>query len=159
MWRTSTKRDMATIKIISNLSEVTDRIREKISVLKNPEYLLRPVCFDLVDLMTQRIHIDGRAVDGPIGTYNSVYLKERQRKYQRSADTKVIVSLTRQLENDWAVIAVPNGYGIGFNNQFNIQKMRWVEEIKQKSIGALSSSEREFARDRIQELVQEALRA
>lgn len=55
--------------------------------------------------------------------------------YQRSADTKVIVSLTRQLENDYAVVPTENnGVGIGFNNPLNLQKARWVEETYKKPI-------------------------
>lgn len=149
---------MASIKINTNITQVTADIRSRIDLLKNAEYLLRPVCFDLIDLMTKRIHIDGKAADDqPIGKYNPVYLKLRQKKYQRSSENKVIVSLTRQLENDWTVIATPNGYAIGFHNSFNLQKMRWVEAIKQKDIASLSPSETEYAVDLINELTNKAL--
>lgn len=78
--------------------------------------------------------------------------------YGRSSDTKVIVSLTRQLENDWAVLATPNnGYGIGFNNPFNTQKARWVEEQKKKIIFNLTAQERDYIRERAQELVNDAI--
>ena len=36
--------------------------------------------------------------------------------YHWPADPKIIVALTRQLQNDWAVLATPRGWGIGFNN-------------------------------------------
>lgn len=77
--------------------------------------------------------------------------------YNRSNDTKVIVSLTRKLEQDWAVIATPNGYGIGFLNPLSLQKLRWVEGIKDKTIGNLSKSEQQYAVDRINELIADAL--
>src|SRR5690606_38168279 len=48
-------------------------------------------------------------------------------KYNRSSDTKVIISLTRQLENDWSVIATDKGYGVGFLNKQNLDKARWSE--------------------------------
>jgi hypothetical protein len=69
----------------------------------------------------------------------------------------VIVSLTRKLEQDWAVIATQNGYGIGFLNPLSLQKLRWVEAIKDKTISNLSKSEQQYAVDRINELVADAL--
>lgn len=149
---------MASIKINTNITQVTADIRSRIEKLKDAEYLLRPVCFDLIDLMTKRIHIDGKASDdGPIGTYNNSYLKLRQKKFQRTSDTKIIVSLTRQLENDWSVIATPTGYAIGFLNSFNLQKARWVEEIKGKTIFSLTGSETQYAIDLINDLTNKAL--
>lgn len=149
---------MAAITLRTNLPEVTERLRQKLSRLKDKEYLLRPVCVDLVDLMTKRIHMDGTAADGtPIGTYSKGYLKYRQKPpYNRTADTKVVVSLTRQLENDWAVIATKGGYGIGFKNRFNLQKGRWVEAIK-KPFLSLTVQETQYAQQRFQQLVNEAL--
>jgi len=77
--------------------------------------------------------------------------------YHRSSDTKIIVSLTRQLENDWAVVATTNGYGIGFNNPFNRDKARWVEAQKKRIIFNLSEPEKQYIRERIQELVNGAI--
>jgi hypothetical protein len=148
---------MITVK--SNIKIVTGRIKQKLETLKNKEYLLRPVAIEVIPLMTERIHQKGEASDGgQIGTYSSGYLRLRQKKYKRDASAKVIVSLTRQLENNWSVIATQNGYGIGFLNQFNLQKARWVEEIKDKIIFSLSKSEQQYAVDRINELVAEALK-
>lgn len=149
---------MATIKINTNLAEVSARIAAKLEKLKDKDYLLRPVCFDLIEIMKVRIHEKGLAANNsPIGTYSNAYLRLRQKKYQRSADTKVIVSLTRQLENDWSVIATTRGYGIGFKNQFNLQKARWVEQGKQANIFSLSSDENKYASDLINDLVRAAL--
>lgn len=55
-------------------------------------------------------------------------------RYNRTADTKVILSLTRQMENDTSVIATPTGYGIGYLNQFNFQKAMWCEATYKKPI-------------------------
>lgn len=147
---------MVTIKL--NIQPVVDLIQTKISRLKDKEYLLRPVAFDVIDLMTKRIHIDGVASDaGPIGTYSSSYLKYSRPKFNRSKDPKVIVSLTRQLENDWSVIATTNGYGIGFKNIFNYKKARWVESVKGKAIFDLSSNEREYVTKKVNALVNAAI--
>jgi len=77
-------------------------------------------------------------------------------KYNRSGDTRVVVSLTRQLENDWSVIATPKGYGIGFLNSHNSDKAGWVEETYTKKIFALTEQEREQAGARLTQLVHDA---
>lgn len=137
---------------------MTEDLKLRFEKLRNRDYLLRPVAIETIALMTQRIHQEGRASDGgQIGTYSASYLELRQKKYNRSADTKVIVALTSQLENDWAVIATETGYGIGFNNPFNFQKSRWVEEIKGKVIFKLTTQEQQFVNERLQELVNNAL--
>lgn len=147
---------MITVK--SNIKVVTGRIKQQLEQLKNKEYLLRPVAIEVIPLMTERIHQKGEASDdSQIGTYNNSYLKLRQSKYKRDASNKVIVSLTRQLENNWSVIATQNGYGIGFTNPFNLQKARWVEVGKSKIIFSLSRSEQSYAVERINELVSDAL--
>lgn len=164
------------MKIQTNIGQVTKEIAERLKVLKDPDYLLRPVAFGLIDKMTQRIHIDGKASDDTeIGQYSNSYMKLRtgsfktdkisrgpnkgqaREKYNRTSDTKVIVSLTRQLENDWSVIAVDKGYGVGFKNSFNLEKLRWVEENKGKKIGDLTPDEEKYTVDYINELVSEAL--
>lgn len=147
---------MITVK--SNIKLVTGKIQKQIELLKNKEYLLRPVAIEVIPLMTERIHQKGGATDGgQIGSYNSGYLRLRQSKYKRDASTKVIVSLTRKLEQDWAVIATTNGYGIGFLNPFSLQKARWVEEIKDKTIFNLTKSEQQYTVERINELISDAL--
>lgn len=147
---------MITLK--TNIGVISERIKEKLGILADKEYLLRPVCFDVIDLMTKRIHVDGKASDeSQIGSYNNSYLKLRQKQFKRSADAKIIVSLTRQLENDWSVIATQKGYGIGFLNSFNLQKARWVEDNKGKKIFNLSTSETDHAISVIQDLTRKAL--
>lgn len=148
---------MITIK--SNIGEVTKEIRDKLEKLADKENIPRILAFNTIDLMTNRIHGEGKAADdGQIGTYNKSYLKLRERKYNRSSDSKIIVSLTRQLENDWSVIATPKGYGVGFLNALNLQKARWVEENKEKKIFSLSRSEENKLSEVVQELVTNALK-
>jgi hypothetical protein len=147
------------VTITTNIGEVTAELQAKLKALSNPELIPRTLAFDTIDLMTRRIHEEGKATDeGQIGTYSSNYLKLRERKYNRKSDTKVIVSLTRQLENDWSVIATENGYGVGFKNPFNLQKARWVEEGKSKQIFSLSPSEIKYITETIAELVSNALK-
>ena len=180
------------LTITTNLDEVMTSLGQSFQEMLNPNYLLRPVAIEILPMMTERIHKEGKASDGlPIGTYSSEYMKLRtgnygnsgkyksgkkkgevkdsgvfvrgdnkgqpRPKYNRSSDTKIIVSLTRQLENDWSVLETPNGYGIGFTNSFNADKLRWVEEMKEKNISDLSQKEIDYAFDRINELVADAL--
>lgn len=124
-------------------SQGFQNIANRVLSLTDRQALLRPVAFDVIALMTERIHDQGKAADGSqIGEYSNSYLKLRE-KNKRGPDKKIIVSLTRQLENDWSVIPTQNGYGIGFKNPFNKQKAIWVEEQKDKKIFKLSESEKQ----------------
>ena len=148
---------MASLTITTNLPEVLTSLGQSIKEILSPNYLLRPVAIEVLPLMTERIHQKGQASDGSqIGSYSNGYLYQRQ-KAGRGKDTKVIVSLTRQLENNWSVLETTNGYGIGFTNPFNVDKLRWVEEAKGKVIAELSDSEINYAFERINELVANVL--
>lgn len=148
---------MASVRVITNLVGVFSKIKTNFEILKDREYLLRPLAIETIPNMKERIHKEGQASDGEqIGTYSNGYMRQRE-KNNRSEDRKIIVSLTRQLENDWAVLATTNGYGIGFNNLFNAQKAGWVEAVKKKIIFNLSADERTYIRERLQELVNGAI--
>jgi phage gpG-like protein len=146
------------IRVRTNINLVQGSLIKKLEAIRNPKPLLRIVALDVIALVTERIHEEGKAADGgEIGQYSNRYLQLRQGKFKRSGDKKVIVSLTRQLENDWAVIATDRGYGIGFNNPFNINKIRWVESQKGKKIGSLTDAERRYAIEKLKSLVRETL--
>lgn len=135
-----------------------DKLRAKLALISNPQTMLRPIAFDLVAKMTERIHDKGTGSDGaPISAkgYSSSYLKTRQSKFNRTADPKVIISLTRQLENDWSVVAIQGGYGIGFKNTFNYQKAGWMHDLFGDRIFNLSEEEKTYAQERFKELVNE----
>ncbi len=145
------------ITITTNIDKVLNNLAQKIEKLKEKDYLLRPVAQETIANMKQRIHKDGLASDGAaIGNYSSSYLNYRK-KNSRGGDTKIIVSLTRQLENDWSVLATEKGYGIGFNNSLNTQKARWVEQGQAKKIFNLTTKEKEYVQERLIELTDNAL--
>lgn len=149
---------MASLTITTNLDLVLTNLGQSLSTIMDKNYLLRPVAIEVLPMMTERIHKRGEASDGSqIGTYSNNYLKYARKKAGRGQDPKVIVSLTRQLENNWSVLETSNGYGIGFTNPFNADKLRWVEEIKGKIISNLSGIEINYAIDRVNELVADAL--
>lgn len=197
---------MVTIK--TNIGAVTTSIRAKLEKLADKENLPRILAFDTIDLMTKRIHIDGKdSSDSQIGTYSKGYMALRtgnfrnsekfsrgknkgknknagivtkkkvqlfgttqdvfadvstlgtpRVNYNRSSDTKVIISLTRQLENGWSVIATTKGYGVGFLNPHNLDKARWTEDTYKKKIFSLSPSEIKVLELVIQDNVTDALK-
>lgn len=62
-------------------------------------------------------------------------------RYNRSSDPKVVMSLTRQMENDFVVIPTDTGYALGYNNPFNLKKARWGENTYRKKIFSLTLDE------------------
>lgn len=62
-------------------------------------------------------------------------------KYNRNSDKKVVISLTRQMENDMVVVATAKGYGIGYNNAENAKKVGYVENTYNKKIFGLTKTE------------------
>ena len=78
--------------------------------------------------------------------------------YHRDDSTKVIISLTRQLENDYAVKPTEKGYGVGFNNSLNFDKSQWVEETYDKPIFALTTEENKICTEIITEKALEILK-
>jgi len=127
----------------------------------------------------QRVHTRGEASDGSqIGTYSDGYMKVRtgnfksdkivrgknkggaRPKYNRTSDTRVVLSLTRQMENDLkGNIKTPNGYGIGFSNELNYQKALWQDDTKgkhryKKPIWELSEYEKQIANETVRNHLQ-----
>lgn len=66
--------------------------------------------------------------------------------YNRGSDPKVILSLTRQMEQDFVPIAENNVYGLGFNNPVNMDKAEWNEE-RYEGVYELSEDELKIAEE------------
>lgn len=79
-------------------------------------------------------------------------------RYNRSGDTKVILSLTRQMENDYAVVAGEIGWGIGFNNSFNYDKATWNDNRYGKTVYDLTEDELDAAVKLTELLITEAFK-
>jgi len=73
------------------------------------------------------------------------YEKKARPQYNRTSDTKVILSLTRQMENDLSIVASKNGYGIGFKNPENFRKSQYNEKTYKKRIWGLTEGEKKLA--------------
>ncbi len=121
----------------------------------NPEYvndkLLRTLAVNAAVLTKNRIHKDGEKADGTqIGEYSNSYMKIRA-KNNRDKSRKVILSLTRQMESDYAPTAeqapikTSTGWGLGFKNPLNANKAKWMEE-KYGDIYQLQEDEKQALR-------------
>jgi hypothetical protein len=154
------------IKIKSNISGVMRNVSSHMDALANTQDMLRYVATNMIPEIRHRIHVEGKATDGnQIGTYSPGYLKLRTEGYKsetitrgkgkgnprtvqslnRESDSKVIISATRQLENDYAVIPTARGYGIGFKNPENAKKAEYCEETYNKPIFPMTSGEQQKA--------------
>jgi hypothetical protein len=79
-------------------------------------------------------------------------------RYNRTNDPKVVLSLTRQMENDMKVITIGNSnYGIGFTNKVNYDKSRWVEAAYKKKIYSLTAEEKALVKEVFQKFVSDTL--
>lgn len=160
----------------SNGKEVLDAIKADLQGKASPQEtdkLVRTIASTLTGMMRDRVHVQGKdANENQIGTYSPKYMKVRtndyksakivrgvnkgqaRKKYNRTSDTKVILSLTRQMENDMAIcernpIKIPYGYAIGYQNDFNFEKLTWLEKKYKKQILTKLSKNEEEVKDEI----------
>ncbi len=126
-------------KVLTELEGVLDSKLKQIVTLQVATGMLAPVL--------ERIHVEGKdSSNSDIGTYNNTYLKERMKYYNRTADKKIVLSLTKQMELDFSVQAVgDDSYGLGYKNEFNLQKAEWNNNRWGKEIFALTKEEEEKA--------------
>tara|TARA_R110000868_G_scaffold297383_2_gene557631 strand:+ start:795 stop:1238 length:444 start_codon:yes stop_codon:yes gene_type:complete len=130
--------------ITDNIPFVIGNILAKFRELDNPETVSRAAAIALMPELRHRIHVEGKKTDGSaIGTYSNSYLKLRQSKYNRTSDSTVIASLTRQLENGYTLKATEKGYTIGNASPYNDEKIQHLEE-KYGAIWQLTEKEREL---------------
>lgn len=93
------------------------------------------------------------------GVYSKGSSKGAQRtKFQRGSDTKVILSLTRQMESDMVIVPFEKGCGIGYTNEANFKKSQYNEITYNKKIFNLTKKEREIIYDLGQEYINEKLK-
>jgi hypothetical protein len=117
------------MEITSNLTQVIGDILGKFSELGNPEMVSRAVATAVMPEMRKRIHVDGKnSLNSQIGVYSNSYLRLRQKKYNRSSDSDVVISLTRQLENSYILGGTETSYNISFSTPLSFDKATWMEE-------------------------------
>lgn len=130
----------------TNLPEVIETVNLKLTALRRSE-MTRLQAFSLLAVMKGRIFVQGKDSNGSqIGTYTPAYIKytRNSKKYRRGTDSKVIISLTRQLENGLHPEAMTseNGYAIMTRSEEDYNKARWCEETYKKPIFAPTAEER-----------------
>lgn len=123
------------MKMSTNLPTVINTLVGKLKAV-DVQKMTALMASSLMATMRVRIFMDGRASDGnQIGTYTPAYMKVRKAN-GRGSDTKVILSLTRSMENSISLYPLKNGTGIGFSTAENMQKSSWCEKTYGKQIFA-----------------------
>ncbi len=155
-----------------------DYVVKGLASLTDTDSLLRTISEAMLGETRQRIHNFGERADGsPIGTYSPEYMKLRtgsystnkytkgknkgqtRPKYNATSDTKVIFSLTGQMQNDYQIIAISDTeYGLGFTNSVDANKSVWLAERFGNDIWALSESELKQVDAIVQEFVNNAFK-
>lgn len=116
-----------TIAMETNLEYTINTISENLSNI-DIDQMTRLQASSLMAEMRQRIHTKGLATDGnPIGTYTPGYMRTRQRHGRKEGD-KVVLSLTRAMENSMVLIPIENGTGIGYTTAEQLQKAKWNDK-------------------------------
>lgn len=146
------------ITFSSNSAQVLGALIQKIREGFQMEKLTRAAAVAVLPEMRKRVHVDGQdSRNTPIGEYSDSYLNERERK-NRGRNTKVILSLTRQMENDLHALPGERGWGIGYLNAFNAKKARENEQrYRSKILTDLTLREREIVHTVINEEVKNAI--
>lgn len=143
---------MITVNInISGLHLLTESLKE---LAYNKDRVVRSVATTMRAEVAYRIHTEGLDAKGnligPAG-YSEKYLEYRVEKLNRLPDKKVIFSATGQMENDFQVVDTPEGYGLGFLDEFNYNKSKWLEEQFDTVVYGLSDNELALAEKTAQE--------
>jgi hypothetical protein len=100
---------------------------------------------------------DEKDKEGQAGYFTKGKNKGKPRpRYNRKSETNVILSLTRQMENDMNAtdpIPITNGFGIGYSNEFSYNKAVWNEKRYGKSIWDLTKEEMNVTETIVQQYV------
>lgn len=130
------------ITMDSNGETVFKTIEAKLTAV-DIDKMTRLQATSLMAAMRRRIHVDGLASDGrEIGIYSPGYLKYTRPKHGRREGPKVVLSLTRSMENAMVLYPIENGTGIGYTTAEQLQKARWQEETYKKRIFAPTEGEK-----------------
>lgn len=110
------------------MHEIVNQLDTRLSSI-DIDKLTRAQATTLLALMRKRIHVNGLASDGrPIGTYTKSYMKYVRPKFGRKEGSKVVLSLTRSMENSMILFPIENGTAIGYATAELTQRARWQEK-------------------------------
>ena len=175
---------MPSLEFETNTADIIKLVYERLEGVNIKEMTALQASTAIGELR-KRIHVDGKdSNDGQIGTYDPEYIKVRtgvysdskiskkihkeqsnlrtkkkkEIQFNRSADPKVILSLTRQMESDMVIVPLENGCGVGYTNEDNFLKSQHNEKIYKKKIFNLTLKEREKLFDIGQEYINETIK-
>lgn len=119
-----------TITVDTNYDQIRAEVNETLQqLIDNQEPFLLAIASSVLATVAYRVHTKGKRANGTdLGTYSSKYMKERERN-NRTDERKVVASLTRQMENDFSVVAEGSSVGLGFKNVENFKKAGYVEQM------------------------------
>ena len=116
------------LRIETNMDVVVNKVDMIMSAI-DIDKMTRLQATSLLAAMRKRIHVEGRASDGnAIGTYSAGYLKYVRPNYGRKEGSKVVLSLTRSMENGMILFPIPNGTAIGYATPELFQRAKWQEK-------------------------------
>lgn len=150
------------LEIKTNIDTVIGGLSQQLQKLLNTDALLRTIATSMTGVVRARVHEKGLTAAGvPIGTYDKDYLEQRQKPpYNRTADPKIVFSLTRQMENDMKPIPTVQGWAIGYSNQHNHDKAMWCEMRENtKILTALTKEEDAQVTEIVTDFVDDALKS
>ncbi len=127
----------------------------RLLTLQQADSLLRLISEGMLGATRERIHEEGKnSTGGQIGTYSPSYLELRIEN-RLSADPKVKLFFTGQMQNDYKIVPLSDTeYGLGFSNQLNADKADWAEDRFGK-IYELTDQEMQGVRDIVSEYIKE----
>lgn len=124
------------LRIETNMDVVVNKVAMQMSAL-DIDRMTRLQATTLMALMRKRIHVEGLASDGrPIGTYTKYYAEKTRPKFGRKEGNKVVLSLTRSMEQGMILFPIAKGTAIGYATPELFQRAKWQE--KRPAYGARS---------------------
>lgn len=129
----------------SNVNKVINDLLGKIQSFEKggelSDSILREIATTMRAEVGTRIHEEGKnAAGGDIGQYTSGSYKALRNRKGRRID-KVDLSFTRQMSNQFSVIATANGYGLGWADTEKTDRAGYLEKRYGK-IWALTEDEK-----------------
>ena len=142
---------------MEGLNDFLNAMGQRASLLSNVYYVLGGAASSTLALQKRRIFADGLRPDGTeIGVYSPEYLERREKEFNRQG-TRVILTATAQMRNDYTVVVGLDFVGIGFQNPFNAEKAEKNEKRYKSAIFSLSEGEKRTLLELTQKRVKDVL--
>lgn len=115
------------LRVETNMDVVVNKVSTQLSQI-DIDKLTRLQATTLLALMRKRIHVEGLASDGrSIGRYTKYYFEKVRPKYGRKEGDKVVLSLTRSMEQGMILFPITKGWAIGYATPELFQRAKWQE--------------------------------